>query len=405
MTRAPETCRNDFPILQQVVHGKRLVYLDSAATTQKPRGVIEALQRYYTEKNANIHRGVHFLSERATQAYEEARTKVQQFLNARHPREIIFTRGTTESINLVAHSFGKSLTAGDELLVSHLEHHSNIVPWQMSCEATGARLRVIPISDRGELLMEEYAKLLTEKTRIVAIAHVSNALGTINPIKKMIAMAHEKNIPVLIDGAQAVSHLKVDLQDLSCDFYACSGHKMCGPTGIGVLYGKASLLETMPPYQGGGDMIRTVRFEKTTYNDLPYKFEAGTPNIAGAVGLGAAIDYLQGIGLAAIARYEGELLGYATETLSQGEGLKIIGTAPEKACVISFILNGVHPHDIGTVLDQEGIAIRTGHHCAMPLMERLGLPATARASIAFYNSREDIDALVKGLKKVREVFK
>lgn len=396
--------REDFPILRQIVHGKRLIYLDSAATSQKPLSVIETLRRYYAQENANIHRGVHFLSEQATQGYEAARAKVQRFINAREPREIIFTRGTTEAINLAARSFGKRLQKGDEIVISHLEHHSNIVPWQMVCEETGAVLRVVPINDAGELVMEEYERLLNDRTKIVAVAHVSNALGTVNPVQEIVKIAHRRGIPVLLDGAQATPHLPVDVQDLDCDFYAFSGHKMFGPTGIGVLYGKAELLETLPPYQGGGDMIRTVRFEKTTYNDLPYRFEAGTPHIAGAIGLGAAIDYLGKIGLENIRRYEKELLAYATEALTSIPGLTIIGTSRQKASVISFTLGGIHPHDIGTILDQEGIAIRTGHHCAMPLMERFGLPATARASLAFYNLREDIDALIRGLAKVKEVF-
>ncbi len=406
MTLDFQILRRDFPVLGRPVHGKKLVYLDSAATSQKPRTVIEAVRRYYEEENANIHRGVHFLSERATELYEAARQKAQRFINARAPHEIIFTRGTTEAINLVAASFARPrLKAGDEIVLTQMEHHSNIVPWQLAAEAVGAKLRIVPINDRGELLLDEYEKLLNEKTRLVAVVHVSNTLGTINPVKEMIATAHRREIPVLIDGAQAVPHLKVDVQELDCDFYAFSGHKMCGPTGIGVLYGKEQHLSVMPPYQGGGDMIRTVRFEKTTYNDLPFKFEAGTPHIAGAIGLGAAIDYLSGIGLDSIATYENDLVRYGTEALSQVPGLKIIGATARKAGVISFVMEGVHPHDIGTILDREGIAIRTGHHCTMPLMERLGLPATARCSIAFYNSREDLDALILGLKKVRGLFR
>ncbi|PYV03195.1 MAG: cysteine desulfurase CsdA [Acidobacteria bacterium] len=397
--------RKDFPILSQKVYGKRLVYLDNAATSQKPRPVIEAMERFYTQDCSNIHRGVHALSERATRAYEDARIKVQQFVNAPEAREIIFVRGTTEGINLVAGSFGREhVGAGDEILISEMEHHSNIVPWQILCEEKGARLRVAPINDRGELLMEEYEKLLGPRTRIVAVAHVSNALGTVNPVREIVALAHSRNIPVLIDGAQAVPHRKVDVQDLDCDFFTFSGHKMFGPTGVGVLYGKAQHLEKMPPYQGGGDMISSVTFEKTTYNKIPYKFEAGTPYIAGGYGLAAAIDYLDAIGMEAIGEYEHGLLEYATRAVSGIPGLEIIGTAKEKAGVLSFTLDGIHPHDIGTILDQEGIAIRTGHHCAQPLMDRFGIPATARASLAFYNTKEEIDQLVLGLRKVIEVF-
>jgi cysteine desulfurase/selenocysteine lyase len=397
--------REDFPIFRQEVRGRPLVYLDSAATSQKPQVVIDTLRHYYEEDNANIHRGVHVLSERATEKYEEARVKIQKFVNAREAREVLFVRGATEGINLAARSFGKkNLKSGDEVLISTMEHHSNIVPWQMICEETGARLRVIPISDDGELLRDEYEKLLSDRTKIVAITHVSNTLGTINPVKEMIAAAHKKGAAVLIDGAQAAPHLKIDVQDLDCDFYAFSGHKMFGPTGIGVLYGKAERLEKMSPYQGGGDMIRMVSFEKTTYNDLPYKFEAGTPDIAGAIGLGAAVDYLNQVGLQNTASYEKELLDYATARLSEVRGLKIIGRARTKASVVSFVLDDVHPHDIGTVLDLEGIAIRTGHHCTMPLMERLGLAATARASFAFYNTKEEVDLLVKGLDRVKKVF-
>ena len=406
MTPDFQNLRRDFPVLGRPVHGKKLVYLDSAATSQKPKMVIEAVRRYYEEENANIHRGVHFLSERATELYEAARQKVQKFINARAVHEIIFTRGTTEAINLVAASFARPrLKAGDEIVLTQMEHHSNIVPWQLAAESVGAKLRVVPINDRGELLLDEYEKLLNEKTRLVSVVHVSNTLGTINPVKEMIATAHRRGIPVLVDGAQAAPHLKIDVQDLDADFYAFSGHKMCGPTGIGVLYGKEQHLSAMPPYQGGGDMIRTVRFEKTTYNDLPFKFEAGTPHIAGAIGLGAAIDYLSGIGLDAISPAQQDPVPEGHEALSQVSGLKIIGTAARKAGVISFVMEDVHPHDIGTILDREGIAIRTGHHCTMPLMERLGLPATARCSIAFYNSREDLDALIGGLKKVRGLFK
>jgi cysteine desulfurase/selenocysteine lyase len=387
------------------VYGKPLVYLDNAATSQKPSAVIDAMTRYYSTDNSNIHRGVHLLSERATQAYEEARVKVQRFINAAQSKEIIFTRGTTEAINLVANSYGRAnVQAGDEVLITAMEHHSNIVPWQILCEEKGARLRVAPINDDGELILEEFEKLLNDRTKLVSVVHVSNALGTINPVRGIVEIAHRHNVPVMIDGAQAAPHMTLDVQELDCDFYAFSGHKVYGPTGIGVLYGKASLLDAMPPYQGGGDMIATVTFEKTTYNTLPYKFEAGTPNIAGTIGLGAAIDYVNQIGLDRIARYEHELLSYGTEALSQIPGLRLIGTAKEKAGVLSFVLEGVHPHDVGTILDREGIAIRTGHHCAMPVMERFGIPATARASLAFCNTREEIDALVAGIGKVKEVF-
>ncbi len=400
-----EKIRGDFPILRQKIRGRDLVYLDNAATSQKPEAVIEAVSRYYREYNANIHRGVHLLSEKASEAHEEARNKVARFLHARTPREIIFVRGTTEAINLVAQSFGRMrVKAGDEILIATTEHHSNIVPWQLLREATGAVLKVIPVSDAGELLMGEYEKLLTERTRIVAIGHVSNALGTVHPVKDVIRLAHEKGVPVLLDGAQAVPHLSVDVQDLDCDFYAFSGHKMCGPTGIGVLYGKEKHLKVMPPYQGGGDMIASVSFEKTTYNELPYKFEAGTPDIAGAIGLGVAVDYYQSLGMPALEAYEDELLAYATESLAGVQGLRIIGASSDRVGVVSFVMEGVHPHDIGTILDREGIAIRTGHHCAMPLMRRLGVPATARASLAFYNTKEEIDALLQGLEKVREVL-
>jgi len=397
--------REDFPILKQEVHGRPLVYLDSAATSQKPQVVIDRITRYYAEENSNVHRGVHYLSQLATREYDDARVKVQRFLNAAESHEIIFTRGTTEGINLVAQSYGRKFVhAGDEIIISAIEHHSNIVPWQMLCEQTGAKLRVIPINDDGELLMDEFAEMLSSKTRIVAVNHISNALGTINPIKRIVELAHSRDIPVLVDGAQAAPHLKVDVRDLDCDFYAFSGHKACGPTGIGALYGKSYWLEAMPPVMGGGDMIASVTFEKTTYNVLPYKFEAGTPNIADAVGLGAAIDYLDGIGLDRIAAYEHELLQYATETIGAIPGLRIIGTAREKASVLSFTLDNVHPHDIGTILDQEGIAVRAGHHCAQPVMKRFGIPATARASLAFYNTKEEIDALAEGLRRVMEVF-
>jgi cysteine desulfurase/selenocysteine lyase len=400
-----EQIRAEFPVLKQKVHGKPLIYLDSAATAQKPLVVIEAIRKFYEVDCANIHRGVHELSQRSTVAYEQTRSKAKQFLNVRSKTELIFVRGTTEGINLVSQTWGrKCVKAGDEIVVSAMEHHSNIVPWQMLCEEKGAALRVIPMNDRGELLMEEYAKLLSPRTRMVAVSHVSNALGTINPVAEMIAMAHKAGALALIDGAQAVPHLKVDVQALDADFYAFSGHKVFGPTGIGMLYGKAKLLNAMPPYQGGGDMIRTVTFEKTTYNDLPYKFEAGTPDISGGIGLGAALDYVSRIGLDKIAAYEHELLLYGTEALSQVPGLRMIGTAREKAAVLSFVMEGVHPHDIGTVLDRMGIAVRTGHHCAQPVMDRFGVPATTRASLALYNTPAEIDALAAGLRKVKEMF-
>ncbi len=397
--------REDFPILKEEIHGKPLVYLDNAATTQKPRQVIEAEQQFYLHDNSNIHRGVHELSERATQAYEDGREKVRRFLNARESREIIFVRGTTEAINLVAQTFGRErVGAGDEIVISAMEHHSNIVPWQILCQEKGARLRVAPINDRGELIWEEFLKLLGARTRLVAVTHVSNVLGTVNPVKAIVEAAHRLDIPVLLDGAQAAPHQPVDVQALDCDFYAFSGHKIYGPTGVGVLYGKANLLEAMPPYQGGGDMISSVTFEKTTYNTLPYKFEAGTPNVAGVVGLGAAIDYVCEIGLEWIAAYEQELLQDAIRKLEKVPGLTMIGAAREKAAVISFVLEGLHPHDVGTVLDQEGVAVRTGHHCAQPLMDRFQVPATTRASFALYNTHQEVDALVAGLHKVREVL-
>ena len=400
-----ERIRLDFPILSQQVHGKPLVYLDNAATAQKPRVVLEALRRFYMADCANVHRAVHLLSSRATTAYEGARVKVQRFLGAADEREIVFVRGTTEAINLVAYSFGKKFVrAGDEIVITAMEHHSNIVPWQILCEDRGAVLRVAPISDAGELLLPEFGKLLNSRTRLVAVCHISNALGTVNPIEQMIAMAHSRNIPVLVDGAQSAPHVPINVQALDCDFYAFSGHKLDGPTGIGVLYGKASLLEALPPYQGGGDMISSVTFEKTHYNHLPYKFEAGTPNIAHAIGLGAAINYVNQIGLQNIAAYEQDLLAYATDRISQAPGIRIIGTARQKASVVSFVMEGIHPHDIGTVLDQEGIAVRAGHHCAQPVMDRYGIPATTRASFAFYNTRAEVDALAAGLEKVREVF-
>ena len=398
--------RKDFPILRQKVHGKPLVYLDNAATSQKPQAVIDAISDYYETLNANVHRGVHDLSERATAAYEGAREKVRRFINAASVREIVFTRGTTEAINLVAQSFGRPrLKPGDEIILSEMEHHSNIVPWQLVAQQTGAKLSVIPITDTGELVPGAYEQLFTPQTRVVALAHVSNALGTINPVKEMIAYARARGVPILLDGAQAVPHLPVDVSALDCDFYAFSGHKMFGPTGIGVLYGKEKHLAAMPPWQGGGDMIRAVRFQETLYNDLPYKFEAGTPDIAGAVGLGAAIDYLGQVGLTAIEAYEHELLTYATERVGAVKDISLVGTASHKASVLSFVMEGVHAHDLGTIVDQEGVAIRTGHHCAMPVMERFGLAATARASLAFYNTREDIDILVQALGKAREVFR
>ena len=400
-----ENWRKDFPILDQKINGHDLVYLDNAATTQKPNSVIETISRYYSEINSNIHRGVHTLSQLATDEYEDTRKKAQQLLNAKSLSEIIFTRGTTEAINLIVSSWGGSeLKAGDEVIISEMEHHSNIVPWQMICERTGAILKVIPMNDDGELLIDEYKKLINEKTKMVAVVHVSNALGTINPVKEIIKIAHDHGALVLLDGAQAVAHLAVDVQELDCDFYAFSGHKLYGPTGIGVLYGKEKLLEKMPPYQGGGDMIRMVTFEKTEYNDLPYKFEAGTPNIAGTIGLGAAIDYVSGIGFDAINAHENTLLEYATEQLQEIAGFRAIGTAKEKASVLSFVIKGIHPHDLGTILDTEGIATRTGHHCAMPVMAHFKLPATARASFALYNTKQEVDILKAGLIKTMEVM-
>ena len=397
--------REDFPVLKQRIHGKPLVYLDSAATAQKPLAVIEAIRKFYEVDCANIHRGVHELSQRSTAAYEETRSKAKRFLNARAKNEVIFVRGTTEGINLVASSWGhKNVKEGDEIVISALEHHSNIVPWQMLCEEKGAKLRVIPMNDRGELLLEEYEKLLGPRTRMVAVGHISNALGTVNPVRQIVEMAHRAGALALIDGAQAAPHMKIDVQALDADFYAFSGHKVVGPTGIGILYGKARLLNAMPPYQGGGDMIKTVTFEKTTYADLPYKFEAGTPSIASGIGLGAAFDYVTRIGLDQIAAYEHELLVYGAEVLSRIPGLRLIGTAREKAAVLSFVIDGIHPHDIGTVLDRQGIAVRTGHHCAQPVMDRFGVPATTRASLAFYNTVAEIDALAAGLAKVKEIF-
>ena len=397
--------RADFPVLDQMINGNPLVYLDNAATSQKPQSVIDSLVNYYSTENANVHRGVHTLSQRATDDYEEARAKIRRFINAEKDEEIIFVRGTTEGINLISQTFGRScISEGDEIIISSMEHHSNIVPWQILCQEKGAKLRVVPVNDIGELLLDEYERLFTANTKLVSIVHQSNALGTINPAKEIVDIAHGHGVPVLLDGAQAIAHLGVDVRDLGCDFYAFSGHKLYGPTGIGVLYGKGSLLEEMPPYQAGGEMIRSVTFEETLYNTLPNKFEAGTPNIAGAIGLGAAIDYVGTIGMDEISVYESELLQYGTDRLSGIEGLKIIGTADKKGSVISFIMEGVHPHDIGTILDAEGIAIRTGHHCAQPLMDRFGVPATARASLAFYNTKEEIDVLVRGIDRVIEVF-
>lgn len=397
--------RDDFPILSQRIRGKPLVYLDNAATTQKPRSVIDAITRFYSAENANIHRGVHYLSERATSAYEEARERVARFLNAPSARQIIFTRGTTEAINLVAQSFGRStLRPGDEVLITGMEHHSNIVPWQMAVEATGATLKAVPISDAGELDLDAFDRLLTERTRLVALVHLSNALGTINPVRDLVARAHALGVPVLLDGAQSASHLGVDVQELDCDFFAFSGHKIYGPTGVGVLYGREELLEWMPPWQGGGDMISSVTLERSTWAAVPAKFEAGTPMIAEVIGLAAALAYVESIGLPAIAAWEEELLALATARVSEIPGVRIIGTARHKASVLSFIVEGVHPHDVGAVLDDDGIAIRAGHHCAQPVMHRLGIPATARASFAFYNTADEVDALVRGLERVRMVF-
>ncbi len=397
--------RADFPILQQQVNGNPLVYLDNGATSQKPQVVIDELVRYYSTENANVHRGVHTLSQNATEDYEGSRAKVKRLLNAVDDHEIIFTRGTTDSINIVAQSFGKqNLGPGDEVIVSNMEHHSNIVPWQMLREEKGVVLKVVPIDDSGELLMDEYERMLSPRTKLVSITHVANALGTILPVEQIIGMAHDRGVPVMLDGAQAVPHMAVDVQKLDCDFYVFSGHKIFGPTGIGVLYGKAELLEAMPPVQGGGDMIKSVTFENTIYNDLPYKFEAGTPNIAGAIGLGAAIDYVQSVGYESFAAYEDELLDYGTKALEQIGGLRIIGTSPRKAGILSFVMEDIHPHDIGTILDAEGVAVRTGHHCAQPVMQRFQIPATVRASMAMYNTREDIDALVRAIDRVIEVF-
>ena len=397
--------RKDFPILDQEVHGKPLVYLDNGATSQKPQCVIDALRHYYEVDNANVHRGVHALSERATLAYEGARDRIAKFMNASRREEIIYVRGTTDAINLVAQSYARPrLGPGDEIIISTMEHHSNIVPWQMVCEQTGATLKVIPISDAGELDYQAYLELLSPRTKLVAVVHLSNALGTVNPVAEMIKAAHEVGSVVLIDGAQAIPHMPVDVVALDCDFYAFSGHKVFGPTGSGALYGKFDLLNEMPPYQGGGDMIHTVSFEKTTYNELPYKFEAGTPNIAGAIGLAAALDYVTALGLDAIQAHEHDLLAYATNAVSSLSGFSIVGEAPNKAGILSFLIDGIHAHDVGTIIDRNGVAIRTGHHCTMPLMKRLGVAATSRASLALYNTREDIDALVEGIHKVKEVF-
>ena len=397
--------RAQFPILAQRVGAQPLAYLDNAATTQKPRPVLDTLSRYYGHENANIHRGVYGLSQRATDAYEGARVKIARFLNAAEPAEIIYTRNATEGINLVAQTFGRQRVGdGDEVVISAMEHHSNIVPWQMLCEQTGARLRVAPISDRGELMLDELASLLGPRTKFLSIVHMSNSLGTINPVRRVVELAHAHGVPVLLDGAQAAYHMPVDVQALGCDFYVVTGHKLYGPTGIGALYGRRALLEAMPPYQGGGDMISSVTFERTTYNEVPHKFEAGTPHIAGAIGLGAAIDFISGVGFDAIGAYERQLLAYATAALETVPGLRLIGTAPEKASTLSFVLDGVRAHDIGTIVDTEGVAIRTGHHCTQPVMDRFGVPATARASLAMYNTTTEIDQLVDALTKVREVF-
>lgn len=400
-----EIIRNDFPILKTIVHGKPLVYLDNAATTQKPQYVIDKTNNYYKKYNANIHRGVHALSQEATKEFESARIIVKNFINALGKNEIIFTRGTTESINLVASSYGrKNIKAGDEIIISTMEHHSNIVPWQMLCEEKDAKLKIIPVNDEGEIIFEEFEKLICERTKFISVVYASNSLGTVNPVKNIIDLAHQYNIPVMLDAAQAVNHLKIDVQELDCDFLAFSGHKLYGPTGIGVLYGKVNHLESMPPYQGGGDMISKVTFEHTTYNELPHKFEAGTPDIVGAIGLGAAIEYIEKIGLGNIARHENLLLEYATNAVKDLSGLRILGTAKEKIGVLSFHFENVHPHDVGTFLDFEGVAIRTGHHCTQPLMRRFNVPATSRASFGMYNTKEEVDVLVNGLKKILEVF-
>ena len=400
-----EKIRADFPLLQQSVNGHPLVYLDNGATSQKPQAVIDALVRYYTTENANVHRGVHTLSQQATDDYEAARAKIRQLLNAAHDHEIIFTRGATESINLVAQSYGRqNIGPGDEIIISNMEHHSNIVPWQMLCQEKNATLRVVPINDSGELLMDEYERMLSPRTKLVAITHVSNALGTIQPAAQIVALARAHGALTLLDGAQAIPHLPIDVRQLDCDFYAFSGHKLYGPTGTGALYGKTELLDAMPPVYGGGEMIKSVTFEHTTYNDLPYKFEAGTPNIAGAIGLGAAIDYLQNIGYDAIADHEHQLLQYGAQALQSIGGLRIIGDSPHKAGILSFVIDNIHPHDIGTILDTQGIAIRTGHHCAQPVMQRFQIPATARASLAIYNTKADLDALARAIDRAIEIF-
>lgn len=397
--------RKDFPNLHVKVREKPLVYLDNAATTFKPKAVLQAIAHYYEEECANVHRGIHYLSEQATKDFEGSRSKIKNFINAEKSSEIIFTRGTTESINIVANSYGrKFLQKGDEIIISHMEHHSNIVPWQMLCEEKGCVLKIVPINDNGELIYEEYEKLLNPRTKLVSIVYISNSLGTVNPVKRIVAAAHRMKIPVLVDGAQAINHKMIDVRDLDCDFFVFSGHKIYGPTGVGVLYGKADLLNSMPPFLGGGDMIASVTFEKTTYNVLPYKFEAGTPHIAGVIGLGAAIDYVQSIGLAQIAAYEKELLDYGTKLLKTIPGIRMIGTAREKIAILSFVLPNIHAHDLGTLVDEDGVAIRTGHHCTMPVMQRFGVPATSRASLAFYNTKEELEVLVESVNRARKVF-
>ncbi len=400
-----ERIRADFPILRREIRGRPLIYLDNAATTQKPQAMLDALMEYYTTSNANVHRGVHLLSEIATEAHDLAREKVRAFLNAASTREIVFTRNSTEGINLVAHAFGRwRVQAGDDVVITAMEHHSNIVPWQLLCEERGAHLRVAPIDDSGALLLDELEALLTPRTKLLSVTHMSNALGTVNPIATIVKLAHARGVPVLVDGSQAAYHLPVDVRALDCDFYVATGHKLYGPTGIGVLYGREALLEEMPPFMGGGDMIRSVTFERSTWNELPYKFEAGTPDIAGAIGLGAALDYITAVGLEQIGAHERDLLDYGTAALLEIPGLRLIGTAPHKASILSFVLDGVHPHDVGTIVDQEGVAIRTGHHCAQPVMERFCVPATARASLAMYNTRRDIDVLVGAIRRVQTVF-
>lgn len=398
--------RRDFPILSREVNGKPLVYLDNGATTQKPQSVIDVLNRYYSNENSNIHRGVHYLSQAATDAYEQARKKIQVFINAKHEHEVIFTKGTTDSINLIADTFGRTfLQKGDEVIITAMEHHSNIVPWQMACEYHGAVLKFIPMNEKGELLMDELDNLLTEKTKIISVVHVSNSLGTINPIETIIEKAHHLNIPVVVDGAQAIQHMKINVQALDVDFYVFSGHKIFGPTGVGILYGKEKWLEKLPPYQGGGDMIKEVTLKKTTYNDLPHKFEAGTPHIAGGIGLGASIDYVNKVGIENIASYEAELLAYAKLKMSAVDDIQLIGTAAKKSSVMSFLINGTHPFDVGTILDKLGIAVRTGHHCTQPIMDQLGIPGTARATFAFYNTKEEIDILVDGINRAAKMLR